>query len=135
MGQSLAPFAKGQPFQRRGPVMTSRYASRHFKAVVPENGTSTVALLNAQWKLIYRDKGSEVGLNKVELYDRLIDRRDAKNVAAQNPHQVERMMKEIRQWLDAEKQIRISLGGGAKATMDQKTLEQLKSLGYLGGKH
>jgi len=133
-GQSLAPFAKGHPFQRRGPVMTSRYASPHSKGIVPENGTNTIALLNAQWKLIYRDRGREVGLNNVELYDRRIDREDAKNVTAQNPHQVERMMTEIRRWLDAERQIKSSVGHGSNATMDSKTLEQLKSLGYLGGK-
>ena len=34
----------------------------------------------------------------------------------------------------AEKQIKSFLGRGAKATMDQKTLEQLRSLGYIGGK-
>jgi hypothetical protein len=43
------------------------------------------------------------------------------------------MMTEIGQWLDAEKQIKSSLGS-AKVAMDPKTLRQLKSLGYLGGK-
>ena len=133
-GQSLAPFAKGQPFQRRGPVMTSRYASPHARGMVPENGTDTVALLDAGWKLIYRDKGKQVGLNKVELYDRRTDRAEAKNVAGEHPQEVSRMMTEIGKWLDAEKQIKSFLGRGAKATMDQKTLDQLRSLGYIGGK-
>ncbi len=133
-GQSLAPFAKGQPFQRRGPVMTSRYASPHAKGFVPENGTDTVALLDANWKLIYRDKAKEVGMNKVELYDRRTDRADANNVAAQHPAEVSRMVTEIGKWLDAEKQIKNFLGRGTQATMDPKTLEQLRSLGYLGGK-
>jgi hypothetical protein len=44
------------------------------------------------------------------------------------------MMTEIGKWLDAEKQIRTILGRGTKATMDQQTLDQLRSLGYLGGK-
>ncbi len=44
------------------------------------------------------------------------------------------MMTEIAKWLDAEKQIKSFLGRGAKATMDAKTLEQLRSLGYIGGK-
>jgi choline-sulfatase len=133
-GQSLAAFAKGQPFQRRGPVMSSRYASPHAHGVVPENGTDTVALLDANWKLIYRDKAKEVGMNKVELYDRRTDRGEAKNVAGEHPQEVSRMMTEIGKWLDAEKQIKSFLGRGAKATMDQKTLEQLRSLGYIGGK-
>ena len=133
-GQSLAVFAKGQPFHRRGPVMTSRYASPHAKGFVPENGTDTVALLDSNWKLIYRDKAKEVGMNKLELYDRQSDPGDSNNVAAQHPAEAGRMMTEIAKWLDAEKQIKSFLGRGAKATMDAKTLEQLRSLGYIGGK-
>ena len=133
-GQSLAAFANGGHFQRRGPVMTSRYASPHAHGLVPENGTDTVALLDSDWKLIYRDKGKQVGLSKVELYDRRTDRGEAKNVASQYPQEVSRMTTEIGKWLDAEKQIKSFLGSGAKATMDQKTLEHLRSLGYIGGK-
>jgi arylsulfatase A-like enzyme len=135
-GQSLAPFVKGQPFQRRGPVMTSRFADPEAKKVgfVPENRIDAIALLDANWKLIYREKGKEVGVSKVELYDRRSDRGDTKNVAAQNPQQVGRMTSEIGKWLDAQKQIKSFLGRGAQATMDAKTLEQLRSLGYLGGK-
>jgi len=48
--------------------------------------------------------------------------------------EVERLMAEIGRWMDAQKQIKSFLGSGAKATMDQKTLEQLRSLGYIGGK-
>jgi len=132
-GQSLAPFAQGLPFQRRGPVVTSRYASPHAKGFVPENGTDTVALLDGNWKLIYRDKAKEVGMNKVELYDCRNDRGDGNNVAAQHPVEAGRMMTEIGKWLDAEKQIKSFLGRGAQATMDSKTLEQLRSLGYIGG--
>lgn len=133
-GQSLAGFATGRHFQRRGAVMTSRYASPHARGLVPENGTNTVALLDANWKLIYRDNGKQVGLNKVELYDRRNDRAEKTTIAAQHPQEVRRMMTEIGKWLQAEKQIRSFLGSGSKATMDAKTLEQLRSLGYIGGK-
>jgi arylsulfatase A-like enzyme len=133
-GQSLAALAKGQPFQRRGALMTSRYASPHARGMVPENGTDTVALLDANWKLIYRDKGKEVKMNKVELYDRRTDRAEQKNVAADHPQEVDRMMTEIGKWLDAEKQLKSLLGRGAKATLDRETLEKLRSLGYLGGR-
>ena len=44
------------------------------------------------------------------------------------------MMTEIGKWMNAQQQIRSFLGHGAKATMDQQTLDQLRSLGYLGGK-
>jgi hypothetical protein len=91
-------------------------------------------LLETGWKLIYRDKGKEAGINRVELYDRRTDRAEKTNVAAQNPQQVERMMAEIAKWMDAQKQIKKLLGPGGKTTLDPKTIEQLKSLGYIGGK-
>lgn len=135
-GQSLAPFAKGQPFQRRGPVMTSRYAHPYEEnaGFIPENHVDSVALIDGKWKLIYRLNGKSVGLNRVELYDHRTDRGDAVNVAEQNSQQTERMVTEIGQWMDQQKQIRSVLGRGAKATVDQETMQKLRSLGYLGGK-
>jgi len=132
-GQSLAPFARGQAFERRGQVMTSRFASPHANGFVPENGTDTVGLVSANWKLLYRDKAKEVGLNKVELYDRRGDRGETKDIAKEHPQEVERMMAEIGKWMEAEKLIKKSLTQGPKAAMDAKTLERLRSLGYLGG--
>jgi arylsulfatase A-like enzyme len=135
-GQSLVPFVKGQPFQRRGSVMASRFAhpySRH-NELAPENRIDSVALVNASWKLIYRDKGQSVGLARVELYDRRKDGTDAKNVAGEHPQEVERMMSEIGKWTKVQKQVRNLLGRGAKATIDQQTMNQLRTLGYLGGK-
>jgi hypothetical protein len=40
----------------------------------------------------------------------------------------------IAKWMDTQQQVRRVLGQGAKATMDRQTLDQLRSLGYLGGK-
>ena len=135
-GQSLAPFAMGQPFQRRGPVMTSRFAhpySQHDE-LLPENHIDSLAFLDADWKLIYREKGKEVGMNQVELYDRRADREDTSNVAARHPQEVDRMMAGIGAWMDAQKQIRSTLGRAGKAAVDQNTMDRLRSLGYLGGK-
>ncbi len=133
-GQSLAPFAKGQPFRRRGLVMTSRFASPEAKpGGVPENRTATFALLDRNWKLIYRDHATEAGVNRVELYDRRADRGDLKNLAAQNQPQTDRMLAEITRWIDRQKQIRSLLGKTGKVAPDSKTIEHLRSLGYLGG--
>jgi len=135
-GQTLVPFAKGQAFQRGGLVMTSRFAHPYEEnaGFIPENHVDSFALIDAGWKLIYRPNGKSVGLNRAELYDRHTDRGDAKNVAAQNPQQVERMLSGVEHWIQQQKQIRSALGRGAKATMDQETLQKLRSLGYLGGK-
>jgi arylsulfatase A-like enzyme len=134
-GQSLAPLARGQAFGRRGPVMTSRFAHPGAEANGPvaENRTNSFGFVDAKWKLIYRDKAKESGINRVELYDRASDRTERNNVAQQRPREVERMMAEIGKWIEAQKQIRAMLGRGGKSTLDQQTIEQLRSLGYLGG--
>ena len=135
-GQSLAPLLKGRPFHRRTPVMTSRFAHPNARpnGLVPENRINTFAVIEANWKLIYREKGKEVGLSRVELYDRRTDRAETNNVADAHPQEVERLMAELGKWLDAQKQIRAVLGKGARSTLDQQTLDQLRSLGYIGGK-
>ena len=135
-GQSLMPLIKGRPFHRRTPVMTSRFAHPSAKpnGFVPENRINTFAVIEANWKLIYREKGKDVGLSRVELYDRRSDRTETKNVAGAHPEDVERMMAELGKWVDAQKQLRAVLGKGAPSTLDRQTLEQLRSLGYIGGK-
>jgi arylsulfatase A-like enzyme len=134
-GQSLAPLAFGRPFQRRGLVMSSRFAhpGPPSSVSVPENHTNTLALLDSNWKLIYRDKAKQAGINRVELYDRRSDRGDKKNVAALHPKEVEERMAEINRWIAAQTRIRGALGKGEKSALDPHTLEQLRSLGYIGG--
>jgi arylsulfatase A-like enzyme len=134
-GQSLVPLARGQTFRRRSPVMTSRFAHPGAQPNGPirENRTDTFALITAKWKLIYRDKAAKTGLDRVELYDRVTDRAERKDVSAQHPREVERMMTEIGHWVDAQNKIRVVLGHGGKSTLDRQTIEQLRSLGYLGG--
>lgn len=135
-GQSLAPLALGRPFERRGLVMSSRFAhpGPRSEVSVPENRTNTFALLDSSWKLIYRDKAREAGLDRVELFDRRSDPGDKKNVAALHPQQVEQEMAKINRWIAVQTQIRKALGHGEKSVMDRRTLEQLRSLGYIGGK-
>jgi arylsulfatase A-like enzyme len=134
-GQSLAELARGRAFQRRGIVMSSRFAhpAAQPNGPVKENQTNSFALLDAKWKLIYRDRAKEVGINRVELYDRAADRTERRNVSSQNAGEVERRMTEVGKWIDAQKQLRQALGRGAGSTLDQKTIEHLRSLGYLGG--
>jgi arylsulfatase A-like enzyme len=134
-GQSLAPLMRGQAFQRRNPVMTSRFAHPGAQPDGPirENRTDSFALIDAKWKLIYRDKAAKVGLNRVELYDRVTDRAERRNVAEQHPREVERLMTEVGNWINAQNKVRVVLGHGGKSTLDRQTIERLRSLGYLGG--
>ena len=132
-GRSLVPLARGQAFQRRTPVMASRFAHPGARPDGPvrENRTDSFAFVEPKWKLIYRTK--DVGLDRIELYDRMADRKEQNNVAAANPREVDRIMAEVGQWIEAQKKIRAVLGRGAKSTLDAQTIEQLRSLGYLGG--
>lgn len=133
-GQSLAPLARGKPFQRRGLVLASRFAAMHPMGVVPENSTDSFAIVDTKWKFIYRRKAAEAGIRKAELFDRAADRTEQHDVSGEHPREVERMMSELVQWLDAQKKLQGVLGHGAKSTLDARTIEQLRSLGYLGGK-
>jgi arylsulfatase A-like enzyme len=133
-GQSLVPLAIGQPFERKGPVMTSRIPQAATSLVpVPENLTRTFAWIDPQWKLIYRNEAKKAGLNEVELYDRKADPTDRTNVAAKNPKVVERIMPQVQQWIEGQKQVSQLLGPGGQSTMDAQTIERLRSLGYIGG--
>jgi arylsulfatase A-like enzyme len=134
-GQSLVPLGRGKPFQRRTPVMTSRFAHPGAQPDGPikENRTDTFALVETKWKLIYRDKSRATGLNRAELYDRVTDRTEKDNVAAAHPREVEQFMAEVGKWIDAQNKIRVVLGHGASSQLDQQTIQQLRSLGYLGG--
>jgi choline-sulfatase len=135
-GQSLLALLQGRPFQRHGPVVSSRFAhpySQHDE-LAPENHIDSFALLDANRKLIYREKAGEAGMNRVELFDRRTDRGDTDNIASREPRQVDQMMTELGKWIGSQKRIGSALGRGGKAVVDRQTLDRLRSLGYLGGK-
>jgi arylsulfatase A-like enzyme len=135
-GTSLLPLARGLPFTRKGPVMSSRFAHQNPRTsgAVPENLTGTFAWIGSRWKLLYRDQAMRAGLPEVELYDRAADRGDTRNVAASNPEVVARLRAEVAAWIEAQKQVRTLLGPRGASTLDPKTIERLRSLGYIGGK-
>lgn len=132
-GQSLAPLVTGRPFRRRGLVVSSRFAAAHPQGLVPENATDSFAIIDSRWKFIYRNKAAKAGIKRVELYDRQNDRQEQHDLASQNPGEVEVMMAALRQWIDAQNKIRVAIGHTGKSALDERTLERLRSLGYLGG--
>jgi arylsulfatase A-like enzyme len=132
-GQSLMPLTRGQKFERRAPVAASRFAVLQSEGLVPENSTDSFALLDSHWKFIYRNKAAKAGIKKVELYDRTTDRAEQHDVAAGHPKEVEAMIGTLSQWIDAQNKIRIMTGHPGTTQLDRKTLDQLRSLGYLGG--
>ncbi len=133
-GQSLLPLAKGLPFQRRTPVMSSRFAHPNWKpGGVPENRTATFARIDSSRKLILRDQPQRAGLPRVELYDRTADSQETNNLAAQRPAEVQRLVAEVEQWTAAQQQLRKLLEPGPKTSLDPQTLERLRTLGYISG--
>ena len=132
-GQSLLPAARGQAFKRRGLVVSSRFAAVRPEGLVPENATDSFAITDAHWKFVYRNKAAKSGAKKVELYDRTTDRLEQHDVSAQHPEEVEQKIATLVQWINAQNKIRAVIGHAGTSQLDQRTLEQLRSLGYLGG--
>ncbi len=132
-GQSLLPLARGQAFKRRGLVVASRFAAVRPEGLVPENSTDSFAIIDANWKFIYRNKAAKAGIKKVELYDRKTDRAEQHDVSAGHPADVEKDIAALVQWIDAQNKIRNIIGHTGTTPLDRKTLERLRSLGYLGG--
>jgi arylsulfatase A-like enzyme len=133
-GQSLVPLLKGRAFQRKGYLASSRFAHPNPKGFAPEYSTDTFALLDRDWKFIYRNQAKRAGLNEVELYGRRADRAETRNVAANQPERTTQLRAEIDQWIEGQKQVRKLVGPGGTTTLDPQSLERLRSLGYLGGK-
>ncbi|MCU1258278.1 MAG: hypothetical protein JWO80_1163 [Bryobacterales bacterium] len=132
-GQSLLGLGQGKPFKRRGTVVASRFAAPQAAGLVPENSTDSFALLDSKWKFIYRKNAAAAGVKKTELYNRVEDKAELHDVADQNPREIERRMAELRLWIDAQNKIRDIIGRTGRSKLDRETIQQMRSLGYLGG--
>ncbi len=132
-GQSLVPLARGQEFKRRGLVLSSKFAAVRPEGLVPENSTDSFSIIDSQWTFIYRNKAAKAGIKKVELYDRKTDPAEQHDLSAQHPDDVEKKIATLTQWIDAQNKLRQVIGHTGTSQLDQRTLERLRSLGYLGG--
>ena len=135
-GQSLAPLLKGQPFERKDPMIPAKVALPAARpgGGVPENLTDTFARIDSFWKLIYRAQARRAGLKEIELYDRRADPGEHDDVAARHPEVSAKFKAEILRWMDGQREFRKQLGPSGRTTIDTETLRRLRSLGYLGGK-
>ena len=132
-GQSLLPLIRNQPFRRRSLVISSKFAAVKPQGLVPENSTDSFAIIDGRWKFIYRKQAAKAGIKKVELYDRIHDRAEQHDVAAQHPREVEEKTAELAQWIAAQNKTRSLVGEKGTSPLDKETIERLRSLGYLGG--
>ena len=134
-GRSLVLAARGQQQKERGAIMSSRLPesrSAGSRETIPESRTLGYMWLDEKWKLLYRERARQSGLPEVELFDRTRDQVDATNVAPANSAEVDRILGEVRQWIDAQQQVNALLGTPGRSVMDEATLERLRSLGYVG---
>ena len=67
------------------------------------------------------------------MYDRTTDRTEQHDVSAEHSDLVEKDIQTLVQWLDAQKKLIGIIGHSGTTQMDQRTVEQLRSLGYIGG--
>jgi arylsulfatase A-like enzyme len=132
-GQSLVPLLRGARFERRGLVVSSRFAAVRPEGLIPENQVDDFAIINARWKFIFRNHAAGIAVKRVELYDRVHDRVEKNDVAERHPEQVEQMMTSLRAWIDAQNKIRELVGSPGNSELDRATIQRLRSLGYLGG--
>ncbi|MDQ2774046.1 MAG: sulfatase-like hydrolase/transferase [Acidobacteriota bacterium] len=132
-GQSLVPLARGRAFKRRGLVVCSRLALPGAQGPVPENSTDSFGLIDSHWKFIYRKNAAKAGIKKVQLYDRTTDRAEKHDVADQHPDEVEKDIATLVEWIDAQNKLRAIVGHTGTSQLDERTLERLRSLGYIGG--
>ena len=135
-GQSLVPLLRGERFQRKGALISTKLALPRAKpgGGVPENLTDTFARVDSLWKLIWRAQAGRAGLRELELYDRRADPADLRDVAAEHPDVSARFKAEIGRWIEAQNRVKKELGPAGATRIDRETLERLRSLGYLGGK-
>lgn len=135
-GQSLVPLLKGERFERKGVMISTKFALPKAKpgGGVPENLTDTFARIDPLWKLIYRAQAGRAGLKEVELYDHRRDAADLHDVAASHPDLTGKFKVQIDGWVEAQRLVRKQLGPRGTTKIDTQMLERLRSLGYLGGK-
>ena len=118
-GVSLAPLLRGEPLRERFLFSELLRAPEHPRPALR-------AVLSPQWKVIKTDMRD--GAQRTELYDVKSDRAELNNAESAHPDVVERMRKEF-EVLDGKKGDRT--GQEVKIEMNDETLKQLKTLGYV----
>ena len=118
LGFAPPPAMEGRSFLAGG-------KARGQRAIVAQYGAAKYAVRTDRWKLILT--GSPEG---VELYDLAADPRELRRVEAENPEVVATLRGALAAWKSARRPVS---GVPPAVELSQEEIEQLKSLGYLGG--
>ncbi len=122
-GRSLIPILKGEHADRT--ACSSALSSRG--GLDPRCSIRT-----ERWRLILRDKREET-----ELYDRIADSKESRNVAAEQPKVVRDLagMLESEQRAGADIRKRLHAGETYAITPNEEIFRDLRTFGYVGNEH
>jgi arylsulfatase A-like enzyme len=96
----------------------------------PPRDTESVAIILGGWKLIHNTKKSAT-TPEYELYKVGSDPHEQKNLAAEKPEIVRRLVTEISRWRKITDSQKLKSDAEAAKGMSQEELERLRSLGYI----
>ncbi len=94
-GISLLPLIKGEMSERPKPLYFE-HCFRQSLAFVDDNPENQTAVIENRYKLLSID-----GEKTYQLFDLLEDREERKNIAAQHPEMVQRMLRELEVWRES----------------------------------
>lgn len=117
-GASLLPLVGGEVF---GVFDDRRIYSR-------ARGGDSMSVIDGNWKLLFSDSG------KPKLFNLAVDFGETKNLADTNEPLVTRLLDEAKVYAASQEKIGKAIRGGAEegsVKLDQRTIEQLKRLGYI----
>ncbi|MEE2776001.1 MAG: sulfatase [Acidobacteriota bacterium] len=136
-GQSLVPWfdaggdesAATEGGFRRTPAITEK-AQLAFRG---PSGFGSYAIISEGWKLIRNpdDAGRPEGHPEFELYDHGNDPLNKQNLANANPEIVERMSKQLDNWLQFAENAKLPSDEDLAASASPEELARLRALGYL----
>lgn len=98
----------------------------------PPRETEAFSLILGDWKLIHNTR-RQPGVPEFELFDRRSDPGDRINLADERPELVERLATHLADWRRQALEERLDPESPTDEALSSEQLEQLRSLGYLGG--
>lgn len=128
-GRDLAPLIAGEESDREAVYSVKTPFGDH-TLDMPELENLSVARIEAEWKTILTLGGPD-GEDRIELYNRAGDPRDATNAAARHPDVAEEQASRIREWLRKQEAAAETIAAPGRRKPDKALTEQMRKLGYV----
>jgi arylsulfatase A-like enzyme len=133
-GQSLwgllSPAGGGVRAAEAGRLAISEKARTTVPGAPPPQDTSSVAITDGTYKLVHnRDRAP--GAPEYELFEHGKDPLDQRDVAAQHPDVMARLVRDLEAWQKAAEAAKLKPDSEAETGMSREELERLRALGYI----